>query len=443
MRQKFRRLLTIHYSLFTKNKGFTLIELAIVLIIIGILVALGVGLIGPLTKQAKYTETKEIVNADVESVISHGASNRLLPVQGDFVSDGTNDEFVEIVRTPQDSWTKTLYYIVDPNLTTFPTGSTEAICNRRTTDLTVCRDALCTVATNISNVAFVVISGADNYNVQTGILTAAPCPTATCVIAYDVDTPNIDDCTGAANCPNYPAAETINRPEPYDDIVKWVTLNELRIKTGCVGAQLNILNNELAPGYRCNAYSATITADGGVPYAAGGAYRWCTQGTLPGGLTLTPNTVSADCLSLAEASWGQADDLTLSAIAGALYQYGTYSLTFFARDDNDAAGTDDNVAQKTLVLTISDLGTNIRVWNTTGATYDFRIDGVCDASIGNNSEITGTYFFNPGEVIDRHTTAGGPCSSAIQQTITYDQAVAVDTDCDFQVNYTLAGPTDR
>lgn len=35
------------------RKGFTLIELAIILVVIGILIALGAGLVGILTKQAK------------------------------------------------------------------------------------------------------------------------------------------------------------------------------------------------------------------------------------------------------------------------------------------------------------------------------------------------------------------------------------------------------
>ncbi len=49
------------------KKGFTVIELAIVLVVIGILIGLGVGLVGILTKQAKLKESREIVRDVYES----------------------------------------------------------------------------------------------------------------------------------------------------------------------------------------------------------------------------------------------------------------------------------------------------------------------------------------------------------------------------------------
>ena len=312
----------------TKNKGFTLIELAIILVIIGILVSLGVALIGPLTKRAKYIESKEIVDAATESVIGYGASNRRLP---------TTAEFPGAVRNPKDAWTKTLYYVVDANLTTIPTGTTDAICGRKTTAITVryCTNVDCSTYNDIPNVAFVIISGADNYNIQTHNI-------SNMVTVYEVDTPNIDD---------YHA--DMNRPEPYDDIVKWVTLDELRIKAGCVGPQLKILNNELPYGFQGSPYSAVVYADGGVPFPPDvGKYRWCTQGTAPpAGLTFTPDTFFTDCLNLPEASWGQADNLTIS-ISGTPTA-STFNLTFFVRDNNDPVANNDNVAQKTLVLTVN------------------------------------------------------------------------------------------
>lgn len=339
-------------QIFGEKKGFTLVELAIVLVIIGLILGIGAGMVGPLTKKVKRDETKDTINADMESVISYTSSNRRLP---------TIAEFPVNVRNPNDTWTKPLYYILDTNLATIPPGTSDAICGRRTTTYTICRDATCTAATNIQNVAFIVASGAENFNLQTGILAGGVCPAGqTCVRVLDVDTANIDDCTTVANCPNYPAALLINNPQEYDDIVKWVTLDELRTKIGCQGAQLKIINNELPSGSVATLYGAAIYADGGIPYAAGGNYRWCLQTAtgvlatdLPG-FTVTPNVVNANCQGFAEGSWLQANTFQFSKAAGT-GSAGSYNFSVFVRDNNDSAGPTDNITQKTFVITINPL----------------------------------------------------------------------------------------
>jgi len=337
------------------NRGMTLIEIAIVLVIIGIVIGLGAAMVGPLTKRAKINDTKEIVNADVESVISFAASNRRLPVP-------TGTEFTNNVRNPNDAWTKPLYYIIDTNpnttLSVIPTGSSDAICGRRTTTYTICRDALCT--TNIQNVAFIVASGAENFNLQTGIQAGGVggCPAGqTCVRVYDVDTAGIDDCTIAANCPNYPVALLINRPEAYDDIVKWVTLDELRTKIGCQGAPLKILNNELPAG-TTTSYNAILYADGGVPFATSpNTYKWCVN-TLPTGLTQTGGIIQPDCSSVAEWVGPMSNTLTIQNAAGLTAN--SYQITVLVRDNNDVTTLAcnsplirDSCAQKSFVITIS------------------------------------------------------------------------------------------
>ncbi|MBM4141335.1 MAG: prepilin-type N-terminal cleavage/methylation domain-containing protein, partial [Nitrospira sp.] len=62
-----------------KQSGFTLIELAIVLIILGILVALGAALVGPLTKRSKYDESREVVKSAKEAVLGYVVKNGYLP----------------------------------------------------------------------------------------------------------------------------------------------------------------------------------------------------------------------------------------------------------------------------------------------------------------------------------------------------------------------------
>lgn len=303
--------------------GFTLVELAIVLVIVGMLVALGAGMMGPLVKSAKYTESKDTVNSAVAGVIGFGTTGNRLP-------DAT--EFASVVRSPKDSWGNTLSYLADPNLTTLNAGG---ICGRKTTGLTVamCPDAACLTPTStITDVTFAVISGGDNFNIQTNNAGGT-------IRVYT---------TGINPVDNYAADMT--RPEAYDDIVKWVTLNELRIKAGCEGAQLKIVNTDLPSGRAASAYSAAVYPDGGVPYASGGRYRWCVQGSVPAGLSMSPNTVSVDCAALAEASWGKTDTLGFS---GTPLSGGSYSLSVFVRDNNDTAAANDNIARRTFVMTVN------------------------------------------------------------------------------------------
>jgi len=418
--------ITHHLSLLTKKDGFTLIELAMVLIIVGLLIGLGVGLIGPLTRRAKYSETKETLSAAVDSIIGYATSNGKIPSWGDYTADSTIDEFIEVVKDPQDAWTKPLYYFFENSLT-----SNDSVCNRKTTTLTICRNGTCSV--RIPNIAFIVISSSENYNPQTGIVSPSGCPSGdTCIGVYDMDTPNIDNCTTAANCPNYPPGEQrISRTEAYDDIVKWVTLDELRIKAGCTGAQLEIVNKELPYGYQGRAYNATIYADGGVTFISGGDYRWCREESASTGLTFNPSTVSSNCSGLDESSWGQADSLTIS---GTPTTTGSFSLTFFVRDNNDPTGPDDNIAQKTLVLTINPIVCQgYRVWNNL-ARRDFYIDGTCKR-VNTNAEITTPELLNNGEVIIRYSTSDGSCGGS-QTTFSYNQAVSADSNKDCCVNFT-------
>jgi prepilin-type N-terminal cleavage/methylation domain-containing protein len=306
----------------TGDNGFTLIELAIVLVIMGLLIGMGAGLVGPLTKRAKVFETKEIMNAAVESVVSFGASSNSLPDAAEFPST---------VRNPNDTWTKPLNYIFDSNLTV-------GICGRRSTNITVniCPDAGCSSPQAINDVAFIILSSGENYNNQT----AGPQAVAAAA--------TINVYTQGTDIDNY--ATDMSRTEPYDDIVKWITLGELTIKADCNSSRLKILNNELLVGQKGVPYSTDIYPNGGVPFT-GGNYKWCRQENISSGLTFSPVTLSGNCLTLAESSWSPANS-TLN-ISGQPSISGTVMYTFFVRDDSDSSGPNDNIVQKSLVMTIS------------------------------------------------------------------------------------------
>lgn len=325
--------------------------------------------------------------------------------------------FPAVVRNPNDAFTKALIYVYDNNLTSITTGG---ICGRKTTGITV---------GTTPNVAFVVISGSDDYTIDTtlnGTLNGSPINGVITGSGYITGTITVND----------------------NDIIKWITLDELRIKAGCQGAQLKILNNELPYGFQNSPYSSvTIFADGGVPFTGVGKYRWCVNGTLPSGLYLCPSNVleATNCLSVDESNWERSDTTTFGNSTctgnGTPTSSGTFNLTFFVRDDNDQSGNNDNIAQKTLVLTINPAAVTgcsaYRVWNNIGSTYDFMVDGNCRNNIVNGGEITeqgSNLLLNSGETIDRYLQFG-TCWVSAGASLTYNQAVTADTDGDCCVNF--------
>lgn len=376
--------------MFKNNKGFSLIELSIVLVIMGILISFGTSMIAPLTKRVKYTETKEVVNAAVESIISFAAANNRIP---------TTSEFQSIVRTTRDAWAKDLYYIPDVNLDDLNAGG---VCGRKTTGITVriCTNALCTSYNDISNVAFVIISGSENYNIQTNNVSGR-------VTVWQTGTIDIDNYT-----------TDMNRPETFDDLIKWITLDELRTKAGCQGPQLSILNNELPPGMQNNAYGpVTIFATGGV---GSSTYQWSRQQSASTGLTFNPNTLYP--------TYGTATTLTISGTPTA---FGSFSITFWVTDG------DGNTTNKTLNLSITNYCPSITVRNSTGSNRSYRIDNIgATCVVWNNGNTTtsipdGTLFF----VYSSNACSGTECpQTATGITYAFLKSRDANGDCRVQMS---------
>jgi len=306
------------------RKAFTLIELAIVLVIVGLLLGGGMGIFSLLVKRSKIIETKDNLKANVEAVVSYATSYDRLP---------SNSEFKNVVKTIKDSWGKDFGYIADSNLL-----NNNSICERKTTNIILkrCKDNTCsTITQKVNDIAFIIFSGGANYNIQTSIDTSVN-PNEIKIYEPSI---KVDD-----------NSTDINRVEEYDDIVEWVTLNDLRVKAGCKGSQINIVNNELPYGYVNNDYNATIYASGGIPFSSGGKYKWCYEGDLPLGLSSTPSYKSNDCLNDDESLWEQSDNFS---IFGSPTSQGTYNIKIYVRDDNDQNGNNDNVTSKSFVITIN------------------------------------------------------------------------------------------
>lgn len=229
-------------SLFVKCRcapsGFTLVELAIVLVIVGLLVGMGAGMVGPLTKRAKLHDTRDTVKEAYNAIMGYAAANKQLP-----------STLASLSVKTKDAYTNDLQYYVAANL------DSSNICTTQGTYLTITDKGA-----NKTNVAFVVFSLGGNVCNQTG--TSSPF------------TISSEDVTVA--CPQDANAG-------YDDIVMYQDINFLREE---ICNSFRIVTDSLPTGTEEVTYPTSIlqATDGTT------SYSWTlTSGSLPAGLSLNPS----------------------------------------------------------------------------------------------------------------------------------------------------------
>jgi len=216
----------------SRNRGLTLIEMAIVLVIIGLLVSVGAALIGPLTKRAKLTETREIVKNAYESILGFAISNKRLPNQLSDLGIKSTDAYLNNL----------IYYKAYAD-----TPPMYNLCTSVGAYMTINDQG-----TNKTNVAYALFSVGENRVNDTG--TATP---------FTIQVPGVSG---------------------YDDIILYIDIDTLRQKVCNV---LRIVTDSLPTATEETAYpTSTLEAtDGTLPYV------WTIiSGALPPGLTLTPGT---------------------------------------------------------------------------------------------------------------------------------------------------------
>lgn len=323
-----------------RSRGFTLIELAIILVILGVLVGLGAGVVGLLIQRVHYNQTRERLEANVEAVVGRAELNRgCIPAVDD--PSTPYGYCSSLLRNRTDAWRKDFLCLVADEIANYTASC--SICARRTTSLTVVDEM--DNATH-PDIAVVLVSAGPNRNLQTAIQNTS---TNTTVYIPLPGTPNFD---------NYTSSEDPLRPQSYDDLVRYVSLSELKGKLRCVYSEenLRILNHELPYGFVGSAYQARVYARGGVPYPSDGKYRWCVEdpdNATDAGLNFlcdTGNPLSGNCSSTPETDWPRCDQLLVNGTPSAS---GNFELTFWVRDNNDPSGGEDNIASRTLVLTIN------------------------------------------------------------------------------------------
>lgn len=243
------------------KKGFTLIELAMVMVVIGLVIGGGIQMMSVMSKRAKITEVKQQLESAREAIIGFVQVNGNLPTQAEFQNlwTGSKDQITGVALDP---WNKPILYISSLHF-----ANTTDICNYRVADLNVSNYV------SAVDVAFVIVSSSENYNMQTRLRTAS---TPDEVRIYS-PSQQIDDNTTDFN----------RATDKYDDLYRFVTLQELKSAINCQDSALEIIPMTLPSTYEKQIYNANINANGGIPFADAGDtdgdpdYRWCWEGNTP------------------------------------------------------------------------------------------------------------------------------------------------------------------
>lgn len=291
-----------------KRTAFTLIELAIALTIIGIMIGGSFQAVKAMREKSKVAEAKEQVRAAKDTILGYVGKWPNLPSTTEFQDD------LSPIKNNQHA----IFYAPDAVLSTIDND----ICAYNTTALKVVDNGVIPPRT-IDNVAFVVAHEGANYNMQTA-------RNINIVNIYAPST-RIDDNTTPVNIVDF-----------YDDIVEWVTLDELQRNVNCSANKLVILNDYALPRDTNSSAHYLVTpiyADGGFPLADGGDgdtkddYEWCLEDPNNSLNWLNLNTcngamsIVSDCSS---ATYAQCTSPILNSISSPVP--GTHRLNVYVKD---------------------------------------------------------------------------------------------------------------
>jgi prepilin-type N-terminal cleavage/methylation domain-containing protein len=407
------------------RNGFTLIEMTIALLLVGILLAIGVPLVGTMVKMAKNAESREAVRTAREglkgTIVKNGAFAAVAPLE---------------TSSPKtvDAWNKKLLFLADDSLW----GSGKDVCGVTSTKtrLKECGDESCGTYSIKENIAFIVYSNgedADGVCTGTGVCSdgSGSCVFPTCTGTCINGTCNggmgsCSTCTASCTFPvwqdgagyNSPCSYTATNPAMrYDDIVQYVTLDEVRAARNC---SFSIVRTSLPEARVGSGYSAPLQAfgDGSTSYV------WSTgqaQGGCPAGSVQLVAAATGLCLNT---STGVIAGTPVSAAVG------LHSFTVTAKNANDST------ASQAFGITIADryFQSGVLLVNAVPATtlYVQRNGGTCISTTGLNVMVY------PGDTITLFSQATCAYGSRRCPTpaLTYDYVKSLDSNDNADVGLT-------
>jgi len=237
-----------------KRRAFTLIELAMVLAIVGILVGGGFKVLKMQRTKADIAKAKENVKISKDAIIGFAMEYIDLPTWSEF-----NTSLSPINSTDLNA---SFFYFAAPEL-----HNDIDICSFNETTLEIRVYEGSTFLKTIPNIAFVVASESANKNIQTD--------------AYSSGGKYIINTYRGATQADDNGADYTDASEIYDDVIQFVTLSELQQQIDCNSNKLEILNNESFEGNATQIYNPQIIAAKGNTFSDGGDsdslddYKWC------------------------------------------------------------------------------------------------------------------------------------------------------------------------
>ena len=300
-----------------KRHGFTLIELAIVLTIVGVVIGGSFKALKSSREKAYVSEAKEKVQSAKDAVNGFAMEFIDLPTWNEFATD------LSPVKGDTADQNRSFFYYSDPQL-----SNDIDICIYNSTNLKIdVYKSTGALDHTINNVAFVVAEQGINRNIQTGFTSSGAIDTVhVYTFSSDIDR-NSGDFT--------------RNSDSFDDIVSWVTLNELQQHVNCSKNKLEVLNNSAIEGNTTIIYNPQIIATRGIDLADGDGdgfrdYKWCIEGIVPG-LNYSCNgtrNIDNNCSIPSDYFQCTSPSLSVTPLPSVL-STGNYNLKIYVKDMGD------------------------------------------------------------------------------------------------------------